>query len=57
MQQFSQLIKTLDSTNKTTVKVNALADYFMEAQMQIKFDDSHTFTPQTTTPCEYYFFA
>ena len=28
MKQFSQLIKTLDGTNKTNVKVAALADYF-----------------------------
>lgn len=28
---FSQLIKTLDSTNKTNVKVNALAEYFINA--------------------------
>ncbi len=31
MKQFSQLIKTLDSTNKTNVKVKALADYFSVA--------------------------
>ena len=31
MKQFSQLIKTLDSTNKTNVKVSALAKYFLEA--------------------------
>ena len=31
MKQFAQLIKTLDSTNKTNVKVNALADYFSHA--------------------------
>lgn len=31
MKRFSQLIKTLDSTNKTNVKVNALADYFSNA--------------------------
>ncbi|MEO0507723.1 MAG: ATP-dependent DNA ligase [Bacteroidota bacterium] len=31
MKQFAQLIKTLDSTNKTNVKVNALADYFKTA--------------------------
>ena len=28
MKHFAQLIKTLDSTNKTNVKVNALAEYF-----------------------------
>ena len=28
MKKFAQLIKTLDSTNKTTLKVQALADYF-----------------------------
>lgn len=31
MNGFAQLIKTLDSTNKTTIKVNALANYFKEA--------------------------
>lgn len=31
MKQFSQLIKTLDSTNKTNIKVKALADYFLAA--------------------------
>ena len=31
MKQFSQLIKTLDSTNKTNVKVKALTEYFREA--------------------------
>ncbi len=31
MKQFAQLIKTLDSTNKTNVKVNALANYFSQA--------------------------
>lgn len=31
MKQFSQLIKTLDSTNKTNVKVQALANYFLMA--------------------------
>ncbi|GGG41364.1 ATP-dependent DNA ligase [Croceivirga lutea] len=31
MKRFSQLIKILDSTNKTTLKVNALANYFSEA--------------------------
>lgn len=36
MKQFSQLIKTLDSTNKTNVKVNALADYFKKASDEDK---------------------
>ena len=36
MKQFSQLIKTLDSTNKTNVKVNALANYFSKASEQDK---------------------
>ncbi len=31
MKNFAQLIKTLDSTNKTTVKVQALTNYFLEA--------------------------
>ncbi|NNC35461.1 MAG: ATP-dependent DNA ligase [Croceitalea sp.] len=31
MKQFAQLIKTLDSTNKTTIKVQALTTYFNEA--------------------------
>ena len=31
MKHFAQLIKTLDSTNKTTIKVQALADYFKVA--------------------------
>ncbi|WP_299221016.1 ATP-dependent DNA ligase [uncultured Aquimarina sp.] len=31
MKQFANLIKTLDSTNKTNVKVNALASYFEQA--------------------------
>ncbi|MEM8507155.1 MAG: ATP-dependent DNA ligase [Bacteroidota bacterium] len=31
MKQFSQLIKTLDGTNKTNVKVNGLAQYFLQA--------------------------
>ena len=31
MKNFAQLIKTLDSTNKTNVKVQALADYFLKA--------------------------
>ena len=31
MRQFAQLIKTLDGTNKTNVKVQALSNYFLEA--------------------------
>ncbi len=31
MKRFSELIKALDSTNKTNLKVKALSDYFMEA--------------------------
>ena len=31
MRNFAQLIKALDSTNKTTVKVQALTNYFLEA--------------------------
>ncbi|MEP2281236.1 ATP-dependent DNA ligase [Maribacter sp.] len=31
MKNFALLIKTLDSTNKTTVKVQALTDYFLKA--------------------------
>ena len=31
MREFAALIKRLDTTNKTTVKVNALADYFRNA--------------------------
>jgi len=31
MKKFASLIKTLDSTNKTNVKVQALADYFTDA--------------------------
>jgi DNA ligase-1 len=31
MRNFAQLIKTLDSTNKTTVKVQALTNYFLNA--------------------------
>lgn len=31
MRRFAQLIQTLDSTNKTNVKVDALANYFREA--------------------------
>ena len=30
MKQFAQLIKTLDGTNKTNLKVQALSDYFLE---------------------------
>lgn len=36
MKQFAQLIKTLDGTNKTNVKVQALAQYFKEANEQDK---------------------
>lgn len=36
MKRFSQLIKALDSTNKTNVKVDALAQYFREASDQDK---------------------
>lgn len=36
MRAFSQLIKTLDSSNKTNIKVQALADYFNKAQAQDK---------------------
>ena len=36
MKQFSQLIKTLDGTNKTNVKVAALANYFATATDQDK---------------------
>ncbi|MEO0570713.1 MAG: ATP-dependent DNA ligase [Bacteroidota bacterium] len=36
MKRFSQLVKTLDSTNKTNVKVNALADYFSVASEEDK---------------------
>ncbi|WP_394973900.1 ATP-dependent DNA ligase [uncultured Croceitalea sp.] len=36
MKDFAQLIKKLDSTNKTTVKVQALADYFITANNQDK---------------------
>ncbi len=32
MQKFAQLIKTLDSTNKTSLKVAALTAYFEQAQ-------------------------
>ncbi|WP_394746806.1 ATP-dependent DNA ligase [Spongiimicrobium salis] len=32
MKRFASLIKALDSTNKTTVKVNALAQYFEDAE-------------------------
>ena len=31
MKQFAQLIKTLDGTNKTNLKVQALSDYFSKA--------------------------
>ncbi|MHA7865412.1 ATP-dependent DNA ligase [Flagellimonas marinaquae] len=31
MKQFAQLIKTLDGTNKTNLKVQALSDYFLKA--------------------------
>nr|WP_297786818.1 ATP-dependent DNA ligase [uncultured Allomuricauda sp.] len=36
MKQFAQLIKTLDGTNKTNVKVQALSQYFNEASNQDK---------------------
>lgn len=36
MKQFAELIKTLDSTNKTTKKVEALAQYFREANNRDK---------------------
>ncbi len=36
MKQFSQLIKTLDSTNKTNVKVEGLAQYFLQASDEDK---------------------
>lgn len=36
MRLFAQLIKTLDSTNKTNVKVRALADYFKQAKDEDK---------------------
>ena len=36
MKRFAQLIKTLDSTNKTNTKVQALAQYFTEAHDQDK---------------------
>ena len=36
MKQFAQLIKTLDGTNKTNVKVQALSQYFKEASDQDK---------------------
>ncbi len=36
MKQFAALIKTLDSTNKTTLKVNALTHYFKQAQPKDK---------------------
>ena len=31
MKNFARLIKILDSTNKTTIKVQALTDYFLKA--------------------------
>ncbi len=36
MKQFATLIKTLDSTNKTTLKVNALTKYFEQAEPKDK---------------------
>ncbi|MBW8201343.1 ATP-dependent DNA ligase [Flagellimonas abyssi] len=36
MKQFAKLIKTLDGTNKTSVKVQALSQYFKEASDQDK---------------------
>ncbi|SIQ11875.1 ATP-dependent DNA ligase [Maribacter ulvicola] len=36
MKNFALLIKTLDSTNKTTVKVQALTDYFLKANDEDK---------------------
>ncbi len=36
MRNFAQLIKALDSTNKTTVKVQALTNYFLEANDEDK---------------------
>jgi DNA ligase-1 len=36
MKAFAQLIKTLDSTNKTNIKVEALADYFTKSNDQDK---------------------
>lgn len=36
MKKFAQLIKTLDSTNKTNIKVNALTQYFLEANEKDK---------------------
>ncbi|QNJ97655.1 ATP-dependent DNA ligase [Constantimarinum furrinae] len=36
MKAFAALIKTLDSTNKTTLKVNALTEYFLAASEQDK---------------------
>lgn len=36
MKAFAQLIKTLDSTNKTNIKVKALADYFTKSNDQDK---------------------
>ena len=36
MKQFAQLIKTLDGTNKTNVKVEALSQYFKAANDEDK---------------------
>ena len=36
MKNFALLIKTLDSTNKTTIKVQALTDYFLKASDEDK---------------------
>ncbi len=36
MKAFAQLIKTLDSTNKTTLKVDALSNYFLHASEEDK---------------------
>jgi len=36
MKAFAQLIKTLDSTNKTNIKIKALADYFTKSNDQDK---------------------
>jgi DNA ligase-1 len=36
MKQFAQLIKTLDGTNKTNLKVQALSDYFLKANNKDK---------------------
>ena len=32
MKQFAELIATIDHSNKTNVKVNAMADYFNKAR-------------------------